>query len=66
MAYLQARRDFLKLATTGASATVLIPGSLGALGDVALKEKINLSDPFVKCAIAVALWKRVWSMAKRF
>lgn len=44
MAYLQARRDFLKLATTGATATVLIPGSLGALGEVALRGE----DKFVR------------------
>ncbi|MBP1682210.1 MAG: polysulfide reductase-like protein, subunit [Proteobacteria bacterium] len=44
MAYFQARRDFLKLATTGASATVVIPGSLGALGDVALRGE----DKFIR------------------
>ncbi len=44
MAYLQARRDFLKIATTGVSASVLIPGSLGALGDVALKGE----DKFIR------------------
>lgn len=44
MAYFQARRDFLKVVTTGASATVLIPGSLGALGDMALKGE----DKFIR------------------
>ena len=44
MAYLQARRDFLKIATTGVSASVLIPGSLGALGDQALKGE----DKFIR------------------
>ena len=44
MAYLQARRDFLKISTTGVSASVLIPGSLGALGDVALKGE----DKFIR------------------
>ena len=44
MAYFQARRDFLKAVTTGASATVLIPGSLGALGDMALKGE----DKFIR------------------
>ena len=44
MAYLQARRDFLKIATTGVSASVLIPGSLGALGNVALKGE----DKFIR------------------
>ena len=44
MAYFQARRDFLKIATTGISATVVIPGSLGAWGEMALKGE----DKFIR------------------
>lgn len=44
MAYLQARRDFLQRVTTGATATVLIPGSLGALADMTLKGE----DKFIR------------------
>lgn len=37
MDYSQTRRDFLKAAASGATASVFLPGSLGALGEVALK-----------------------------
>lgn len=44
MDYIQARRDFLKIATTSATAGVFLPGSLGALGEVVLKSE----DKFVR------------------
>lgn len=44
MDYIQARRDFLKVATTSATASVFLPGSLGALGEVALKSE----DKFIR------------------
>jgi len=44
MEYIQTRRNFLKVATTSATASVFLPGSLGALGDIALKGE----DKFVR------------------
>ncbi len=44
MDYIQARRDFLKVATTSATASVFLPGSLGALGEIALKSE----DKFIR------------------
>ena len=44
MAYIQGRRDFLKIATSSATATIFLPGSLGALGEVVLKSE----DKFIR------------------
>lgn len=44
MDYIQARRDFLKVATTSATASMFLPGSLGALGEVVLRGE----DKFVR------------------